>query len=182
MLHLLIIPSFALSEGGAGCGAASYQGLLNFCLSRLLCGVVWCGVACGVSAELTELRAAPHTFPSQGSWGALTKPAPFWPLRAPSPTWVSPTSPDTDWPLSWRWASLVLSIQCPGSLGMFFTWSCPHIVFFALQSHSCVSRSSFQAQGVSSCQHISGCICHTPTALWVCRQTPFEQPWRPVLL
>lgn len=80
------------------------------------------------------------------------------------------------------WASSLPSILCPDSLGTFFTWSSPHIISFALQSHSSLSRSSLQAQGGSSCQHISGCICHTPTALWVCRQTSFEQPRRPVLL
>lgn len=112
----------------------SPSALLNVCLSRLLgltqpTALATCtGYICCISKNstallgwtswwgtmacllrLTLLWAAPHTFPSEGPWGALpegSKSAPSWPLRALGSTWVSPTSPDTDWPLSWRWGSL----------------------------------------------------------------------------
>lgn len=46
----------------------------------------------------------------------------------------------------------------------------PHKLFpFAFPSHSSPARSSLQAQGDLSCQHISGCICCAPAALRVCR-------------
>lgn len=152
---------------------------------------------------LTDLQAAPHTFPSKGSWGLSLKAAghQICSLLTPQDTKSHLSQPNK--PRHWLtpflemgqppWSSSVPSIQCPESLGTIFTWSLffyylfillfiISIISFAPQSHSSLSRNTLQAQGGSSCQHISGCICHTPAALWVCRQTPFEQPRRPVLL
>lgn len=82
---------------------------------------------------LTELQAALHTSPSKGSWGLSLKAAGHQTCCLLTPQGTRSRLSQPNKPRHWLapflemgqppWASSVPSIQCPDSLGTFFTWS-----------------------------------------------------------
>lgn len=132
--------SFLSAEAGWAVGSS-----MHLFFQRLL----------GIAARIhQDIRPAP-SFPPMGTQPCLSKPScwltPF--LGVGSPPWVPS----------------ILSIEGAASPGTVFIWNSPKIISFAFPTDSSPARSGLQTQGGLSCQHISGCICHAPAALRLCR-------------